>query len=116
VKAGSRSRRQLKRRGVDSSKKGVVPITSAPGAAAVANRHHVVRTSLCLTAREQQKLEELRMFLYNKGCGLVSTTALPQIAIRSVSIGNELIGIADAVKAEDGRRSRKKAAREAQIT
>ena len=106
VKARSRSRKQLRRRGVDSSKGGGdVPIAPTLVADAVTKRHHIVRTSLCLTPVEQQKLEELRVFLYGKGCGLVSTTALLQIAIRSVLIDDQLVGIANAIKAEDGRRA-----------
>jgi hypothetical protein len=105
VKAGNRSKKQLKRKGVDSPKGGgVVPIAPTTVTDAGTKRHHIVRTSLCLTQVEQQKLEELRIFLYGKGSGLVSTTALLQIAIRSVSISDELVDIATAIKAEDRRR------------
>jgi hypothetical protein len=105
MKAGNRSRKQSKRRKINSSKGGgVVSIAPTPVTGAVTKRHHIVRTSLCLTPVEQQKLEELRIFLYGKGCGLVSTTALLQIAIRSVSISDELVDIAIAIKAEDRRR------------
>jgi hypothetical protein len=108
MKAGNRSRKQSKRRRIDSSKgEGVLPIAPTPVTGAVTKRHHIVRTSLCLTPVEQQKLEELRIFLYRKGCGLVSTTALLQIAIRSVSISDELVDIANAIKAEDRRRTNK---------
>jgi hypothetical protein len=108
MKAGNRSRKQSKRRRSDSSKGGrIVPIAPVPVTEAATKRHHIVRTSLCLTPVEQQKLEELRIFLYGKGCGLVSTTALLQIAIRSVSIGDGLVGVADAIKAEDRRRTSK---------
>ena len=108
MKAGNRSRKQSKKRRIDSSKgRGVVPIAPTSVTGAVAKRHHIVRTSLCLTPVEQQKLEELRIFLYSKGCGLVSTTALLQIAIRSVSIGDGLVGIATAIRAEDRRRTSK---------
>jgi hypothetical protein len=110
MKAADHLRNQLKRRAAAlPEERGVIPVAPTPptNRVTVTKRHHIVRTSLCLTPVEQQKLEEMRMFLYSKGSGLVSTTTLLQIAIRSLSIGDELVDIASAIKAEDRRRTTK---------